>query len=403
MPVFQYSARDMHGQLVRETVAFNNEIALREHLRKNNLFLVTVAEQTRARFIPRLRRGVGLGDLIIMTRQLRTMINAGMPLVSGLEALAEQCTNPALAEVLDQVSRAVGHGASLAATLEHYPRVFPPLLTALVAAGEEGGRLPETLQEASRQLEQLMEIRQKLISAMIYPLFTLAATCGTVLFMLFWVVPVFAKIYADLKATLPPITLLLVAISNFLISSWWLFVAVLATAVIAFRQYYRTPEGRLRVDGWKLRMPLCGGLFQKSAAASLTGALAGLLESGVPLIQALTTAAGVSGNEVMAEAARKASENAALGRRLSDEFEKSGQFPIMVVRMVAIAEEVGTLPMVLREIAAGYNQEVEYAIRRIMTLIEPIMVLIVAAVVGFVLVALYYPIFMIGEVFLAGA
>ncbi|MFN3648290.1 MAG: type II secretion system F family protein [Armatimonadota bacterium] len=402
MPVFQYVARDQAGQQVSETLAFNNEIALREYLRKNNLFVVEIAERRRTVFRG-IRRGVGLGDLIVMTRQLRTMINAGMPLVSGLEALAEQTPNAALAEILEQVARSVGHGHSLAKSLAQYPRAFPEMLVALIAAGEDGGRLPETLQEAGRQLELQAEIRQKVISAMVYPCFTLLATFGTILVMLFWIVPVFQGIYKDLNATLPPITMSIVWLSEFVISYGWLALVTLIVLAISGARYYQTPEGRVRMDGWKLKAPLVGQLFLKAASANLTLNLSGLLDSGVPLIQALNTAANACGNEVLAEAARNAARRVAIGRRISDELEGSGQFPIVVTRMIAIAEDVGTLPMVLREIAASYIVEVEYALRRIVGLVEPIMVLVVGAIVGYVLLALYYPIFLLGETFQKGA
>ena len=403
MPIFQYTARDGQGQMVRETLAFNNEISLRDYLRRNNLFVLEVAEQRSTRAWLPFRRGVGLADLVITTRQLRTMITAGMPLVTGLEALAQQSTNPALTQVLTQVSRAVGHGQSLAAVLEEYPRIFPQMLVALVRAGEEGGRLPETLREAGRQLELQAEIRQKLISAMVYPLFTLCATVGTVLVMLLWIVPIFAKIYEDLHARLPAMTLSLIWVSNLLLSYGWMVALLVAAAGLAFRQYNRTPQGRLTIDRLKLRIPLFGGLFLKSGSASLTGSLAGLTESGVPLIQALNTSANTCGNEVLASAARIAAENVALGRRLSDELERSGHFPLMVTRMISIAEEVGTLPLVLREVATAYNEEVDYTVRRVMGLVEPVMILFIGAIVGYVLLALYYPIFNLGNAFINGS
>jgi type IV pilus assembly protein PilC len=401
MPVYQYTARNEEGGLVSETIAFRDEIALRHHLRKNNLFVLQVAERRQARVM--FRRKVRLGDLVIMTRQLRTMIQAGMPLVTGLEALAEQSTNPRLTEILVEVGRAVASGRSLASTLEDYPREFPELLVTLVRSGELGGRLPESLQEASRQLELQMEIRQKLISALRYPAFTLLATMGTLTAMILWIVPVFAGIYKDLHATLPPPTLFLVWLSETLASNTWIALLILIAAVIAIRRYNKTPEGRMKIDALKLKIPLMGALFRKSASANLTGSLAGLLDSGLPLIQALQTSSRVCGNAVLAQSVVTAAENVSVGRRLSDELERSQQFPLMVYRMIGMAEEVGTLPEVLRQISAAYIEEVEYAIRRIMTIIEPIMILCVGGIVGFVLVALYYPIFNLGNVFLAGS
>lgn len=401
MPVFQYNARNEAGALVSETVAFNSEVALREYLRDNNLYVVDVARRQNAGF--RFRRKVGLGDLVIMTRQLRTMINAGMPLVTGLDALAEQSPNPALTEVLEQIGRSVGHGVSLAAALEQYPHVFPPMMVALMRAGEEGGRLPEALLEVGRQLELEAEIRQKVVSALVYPAFTLVATLGTVIFMLLWVVPTFAAIYKELKATLPPITLSVVWASNALIHQGWIFVLLLGAVIYSLRRYNETPEGRLRIDGWKLKIPLFGQIFLKSATAAFTGSLAGLIDSGVPLIQALRTSGNACGNAVIAEAASNAAERVVLGRRLSDELEISGHFPLMVTRMISVSEDVGTLPMVLKEISASYVVEVEHLIRRILSIIEPVVILAVGFVVGYVLLALYYPIFLLADTFQKGA
>lgn len=401
MPVFQYTARNGEGKLVTESLAFRDEHALRSHLRKNNLFVLEIAEQRRMNL--GFRRKVKLPDLIIMTRQLRTMIRAGMPLVTGLEALSEQSNNPRLSETLVEISKAVSSGRSLAGTMTDYPTIFPELLVTLIQSGEDGGRLPEALQEASRQLELQMEVRQKILSALLYPAFTLIATGGTVTMMLLFVVPVFKQIYDELHSPLPAPTLTLVWLSDFLIHETWLAVIVLFAMGIALQRYNRTPEGRKRIDAIKLKLPLFGALFRKSASANLTGSLAGLLDSGLPLLQALQSASRVCGNEIMAEAIRNAAQNVAVGRRLSDELEKSGQFPIMVVRMISIAEEVGSLPEVLREIAIAYIEDVEYTLRRLLTIVEPVMILFVGAIVGFVLVALYYPIFNMGNVFAAGA
>ena len=402
MPTFEYTARTATGQLVSETVNYSDELALRQWLRSNDLFVVEVREK-KTRTSGRKGGRVGLGEIILFTRHLRTMILAGMPLISALEALAEQTGSARLRDVLLDITKSVATGKKLASSMARYPNVFPELLVTMTAAGEEGGRLPDTLREASRQLELQMEIRQKLISAMMYPAFTLTATVLTVTAMLVWIVPVFANIYRELKAPLPAITLTLIGISDFVVQKGWLILLVLIAGIVALRRYYKTPEGRMHIDAIKLKLPLLGNLVRKSASANLTSSLAGLLDSGVPLIQALQTASRVCGNEVMAEAARTAAHNLALGRRLSSELEKSGHFPPMAVRMIAMAEEVGAMPEVLRQVAAGYIEEVEYAIRRVMTVIEPIMVLCVGGVVGFVLVAMYYPIFNMGNVFMSGA
>lgn len=399
MPLYEYTARDGTGQLVRETLAFRSEDALRDYLRRNGLFVLDVSLRARDGWRPFQRRP-GLGDLIVWTRQLRTMLRAGMPLVSGLEMLAEHAANRDLRRTLSEIERAVAQGHSLAATLAQYPRMFPELLVALVRSGEESGRLPEALHEAARQLERQLDIRQKLVSAMLYPCFTLIATVGAVLFMLLVIVPVFAGIYAELRAPLPPVTVALVSFSRFTIRNGWLFAVVLALAVTGLRRLIATPRGRLWWDSLKLRLPTAGGLIRKGASANFAGSLAGLLESGVPLLQSLETAAAVCGNEVLAQAVRTAAQQVATGRPLSEALDQSGEFPALVIRMVAVAERVGTLPEVLKELATAYLDDVEYTTRRLLVLVEPLMILGVAAIVGFVLLALYYPIFNLGNVML---
>lgn len=402
MPVFRYSARDDQGRTVSETLSYPDMLSLRRHLRKSNLYVLDVVEVASGGVRKGFNRGIGLYDLVTMTRQLRTMLNAGMPLVTGIEALSEQAANPRLAEVLAEVSKAVAHGNSMSSALGEYPQHFPEMLITLIKAGEDGGRLTETLTEAGRQLELQAEVRQKVISAMMYPAFTLIATVATIAAMLIWIVPVFEKIFKDLKAPLPALTQGLIDLSGILTHQGWIVVVVAVSFVIAFQRYNKTPDGRMRIDALKLKLPMFGSVYLKSASANLTGSLAGLLNSGVPLLSALQTSAQVCGNEVLAEAVRRAAKNVALGRRLSSELELCGRFPLMVVRMIAIAEDVGTLPDVLKEIATSYIDEVEHCIRRVVSLIEPIMVICVGGVVGSVLVALYYPIFTLPTAFAKG-
>lgn len=398
MPVYTYRARDGQGQLVDESISFESEPALREHLRARNLFVVDVKED-RSRW--KLRR-VPLSELVVMIRQLRTLLNAGMPLVQGLDALAQQSTHATLREVLGQIARSVRHGSGLGDAFADHDWVFPPLLIALVRSGELGGRLPETLQESARQLEQQMEVRQKVVNALAYPAFTLAATCLTVVFMLVFVVPVFDQIYRDLKAPLPTVTRMLVDIANLLIRYGWLMAIGAVLGGMWLSRWARQPAGRRRLDTWRLKLPMFGPLFLKSASARLTGSLAGLLDSGLPLSKALIASADVCGNVIIGDLARDAAGRVMTGRSLSQALDETGTLPLLVVRMVAVGEQVGTLPQVLREVNSAYIVDVDYTMRRVLALVEPIMVLLVAVIVGFVLVALYYPIFNLGNVFLDG-
>lgn len=398
MPVFNYRARDAQGQLVDDTLTYETEAALREFLRGRNLFVIDVREARRGRNI----RTIRTSDLVVTVRQLRTMLSAGMPLVQGLDALAAQSMDSSLQEVLKQIGRSVRHGASLGDAFGDHPGVFPPLLIALIRSGEMGGRLPDTLQEAARQLEQQMEIRQKILNALAYPVFTLAATVVTVLFMLIFVVPVFKQIYHDLKAPLPLVTQLLVSIASALLAYGWLAALGCIALGVWGARYGRSTSGRRRIDRAKLRIPLFGVLFLKSASANFTGSLAGLLESGLPLSKALVAAGEVCGNTAIGDAAKEAAARVMTGRTLSDALSETEILPLLVVKMIAVGEQVGTLPHVLREVNSSYIVDVDYTMKRLLGLIEPIMVLLVAMVVGFVLVALYYPIFNLGNAFLGG-
>jgi type IV pilus assembly protein PilC len=401
MPVFQYVARNEEGQTVSGKAASRDEVSLRSQLRKNNMFVVRVAEQRQTRFSHRPK--VRLGDLIIMSRQLRNMALAGMPLVVGLDALAEQTMNPTLADILGATARAVSSGRALASALAERPDVFPEMLVTLIRSGEEAGRLPEALAEASRQMELQSQIRQKLISAMMYPTFVLFATFLTIGLMLIFIVPTFEKIYGDLKTPLPGPTQFLLWLSHAAIQYSWLVALLAAGAFFAFRRFSRTPEGRLKIDKIKLRMPLFGVLVRKSATANMTGSLAGLLESGVPLIPALQTSARVCGNIILGDHLRAAAQQVSMGHRLSEELEKSGQFPTLVVRMIAMAESTGNLSEVLRQITASYVEEVEQTLKRILIIIEPALILVIGGIVGFILVCLYYPIFNMANAFMAGS
>jgi type IV pilus assembly protein PilC len=392
MPRYRYSARDSNGRLVEDILVVDSTSELRSRLRRDGLFLVSHRVERRSA----VRRGrVGIPEVLMLVRQLRTMVQAGMPLVSGLETLSEQLPNPVLRSAMAEISRGVSSGRTLADSMSDHRGVFPEILLTLVRSGEEGGRLPESLREAGRQIELSMAIRQKVVNASIYPLFTLGATFAVLTAMLIWIVPVFAGIYKDLGTDLPGPTQILVNMSNFLRQFLIPFALLVAGAVWGFRRYSATPDGRLRIDGIKLRIPLLSELITKAAVAGLAGSLSGLLESGVPLIQALRSAAAVCGNRVLADAVSGASTGIAEGRRFSEELGESGYFPRMVVGMISISEEVGTLPEVLRQISESYQEEVEQTLRRIVALMEPTMILFAGGVVGFVLVALYFPIFML--------
>lgn len=398
MARFWFSARDGDGRLIEDVLVARDVPEMRSRLRRDGLFLVSFGED-RAK-----RTGSGrakVPEILVLVRQLRTMIQAGMPLVAGLDMLSTQSPNPAVRSVVGEIARSVGNGRTLAESMADHPGFFPEILLTLVRSGEDGGRLPDSLGEAAHQIELSLQIRQKVVNASIYPLFTLGATFAVLTAMLIWIVPVFSGIYKELGSELPGPTQVLVVLSGLVRGYFLLCSGVVAAVVFGVRRYGSTSEGRLRFDGWKLRVPLLSELILKAAVAGLAGSLSGLLESGVPLIQALRSASGVCGNQVLAQVVLEASDGIAQGRRLSDELARSQRFPRMLVGMIGIAEEVGTMPEVLRQLSESYHEEVELTLRRVVALMEPAMILFAGGVVGFVLVALYFPIFMLPNAFLS--
>lgn len=403
MPTFTYTARDRSGQQTRGVMTGTDVNQIREQLRKRDLYLTSVRQHAGGadrRQIGRLfaRRSVKLGDMVVMSRQLATLVRAGMPLVEALFSVAAQTENPLLVETLNEVRVDVLTGSNLADAMGRHPKVFNELYVSLVRAGEAGGVLDETLETAAIQFDKEAELREKVRSAFVYPILVLITAVGVVAYLLGAVVPVFARVYQQFNATLPPVTQMLVLTSQIATRWWWVVLLILIGAVLLIRWYVRTPGGRMRYDRLKLKLPLFGKLNRKIAVARFTRTLAAMVKAGVPILHALAISARTSSNMVIVEAVMKVAQFVKEGARIWIPLEQTGEFPAMVTRMIASGETSGNLDEMLEQLTHFYDRDIEYTVNRLTRVLEPALTVMIGGIVLFVLLALYMPIFNLSQV-----
>ncbi len=401
MPNFEYVARDRAGKQVKGWLAGADEQSVRDQLRRKELFVTTVSVKRDA---PAQQSGlfkrkkVGLGDMVVMSRQFATLVRAGLPLVECLYTLAGQTTQLALKSVLNEVRSDVLAGSTLTEALAKHPKIFSELYLSLVSAGEVAGALDETLQVAAEQLDKEQQLREKVKSAFVYPIAVLVTAGGVVFFLLTFVVPVFASVYDQFHAKLPAPTMMLLMLSVAIRSYWYLLIAGAFGAVKLLKRWQNTKSGRRACDRLKLKMPLLGPLNRKIAISRLTRTFSAMISAGVPIISGLQTSARVTGNTVFLDVIVDTVQKVNEGVKLSVPLEQSGQFPSMVTRMIAAGEDSGNMDEMLRQVTTFYDRDIEYAVERLTRLLEPLLTVVLGVIVGFVLMALYMPIFTLTKV-----
>ncbi len=404
MPTFTYTARDRNGNPIQGTLISSDVNTVREQLRERDLFLTSATVQnfqeeagTRARV--RGRR-VRINDMVVMSRQLSTLVRSGMPLNECLHTVAQQSENVYLREVLQQVRRDILSGSSFTEAVSKFPNVFPELYTALIRAGETGGVLDETLETAAEQFDKEAELREKVKAAVTYPAIVVLTAVFVVAMIILFIIPTFAKVYEDFHADLPFVTQLLINISHWA-TTWWIDLIGLVVVIVGFlivRRYVSTPKGRRQWDNIKLRVWLFGKLNRKIAVARFTRTLSAMVRAGVPIIQALAISSRVSNNTIIQDAISRVAEFVQQGARLWMPMEQTGQFPPMVTRMIAAGEESGNLDEMLSELTRFYDRDIEYTVQKLTRMMEPLLTVVVGAIVLFVLLALYAPIFNLSNV-----
>lgn len=401
---YEYAVRDRSGKILKGRVEANNQAAVAGRLREMGLAAVSIEEVStgglkREISIPGFSsKKVKLKDLAIMARQLATMINAGLSLLRALTILADQTESPALAKIVAQVRNDVETGVSFSVALGKHPNVFPPLMVNMVRAGEVGGFLDEVLLSVAANFEGEVQLRGKIKSAMTYPVVVFIVAIIAMVGMLLFIVPIFANMYAGLGAQLPFLTRLLMVMSN--VMKWTIgpFMVGVIVFAIWWRRHKNDLSIRERVDPLKLRVPVFGLLWRKIAVSRFTRNFGTMIHAGVPILQALDIVGETSGNVVIEHAAKAVQESVRRGESLAGPLAQHPVFPPMVVQMIAVGEDTGALDTMLAKVADFYDSEVEAMTEQLTSLIEPIMIVGVGGIIGFIVIGMYMPVFQIANV-----
>ena len=399
MPVFAYRGLTSGGRTVQGVVDADNAKSARARLRRDGIFPTEVAEEhvqpSSGGGGLALRRGPRMtpAELALVSRQLSTLLGAGVPVVEALAAVGEQSDRPAVTQVLSHVRDQVTQGTPLAEALAEYPAIFPDLYVGMVRAGETAGALDLVLERLATYTEAQNRLTAKMRNALAYPILMTVVSTGIVAFLLGFVVPRVTRIFADQKQTLPFLTRLLLGMSDAVASSWWLIALMLAGAIAWFLAARRRPEWRLWFDRKLLTAPVIGPIVTRIAVARFARTLATLLGNGIPLLSALEVASGVAGNSALAHAIDDARSAIREGQSIAAPLKQSGLVPPLVTHMIAVGERSGELEAMLGKVADGYEQEVESTLGTLTAVLEPITIVVMGGIVLFIVLAILLPIF----------
>jgi len=394
MPVFTYRGTNRAGTSVAGEMTASSKTELQSLLRRQQITPTKMSEKGKEFNLPTFGGGVNAKELAVFTRQFSVMIDAGLPLVQCLEILGSQQENKTFQKVLTGTRSAVEGGSTLSAAMKQYPKVFDPLYTNMVEAGETGGILDTILQRLSTYIEKNVKLQRAVKSAMVYPLGVLTIATGVIILLLWKVVPVFATLFAGMGVDLPLPTKIVIALSHFVGSIYGLLIVVcVAATIIGLKVWHGTPQGRLAIDAVVLKLPVLGILMRKIAVGRFTRTLGTLIASGVPILEGLDITAKTSGNAVVEKALNKVRKSLEEGKSLTDPLKESEVFPGMVTQMIAVGEQTGAMDAMLQKIADFYEEEVDAAVKDLLTALEPIMIVFLGGVVGGVVISMYLPLF----------
>ena len=396
MATFAYVGRDGAGQVVTGAIDGDTEVAAISRLQEMGYLITSLkrrATQPKVEDLLMRLQGVKLKDLTVFTRQLATMINAGLTIIASLTILQAQATSQRLKEILAKVRGEVEGGLPLSDSLGSHPEAFNQLYVNMVRAGETGGALDDVLARLSTFLEKELALRQKVKSAMVYPILIASAAAGIVGFIVFFVLPKFVNVFQDLGVPLPLPTRFLIWFTIASRQYWYVFVLIFVVAVYGFRYYIGTPNGRVWFDGFKLRMPLFGPVNRNVVMARFCRTLGTLIHSGVPILHALDVVSKATSNVVLIKAIDAVRTSIREGETISGPLQASGIFPPMVVQMVAVGERTGALDTMLAKVADFYDTEVEYAVAALTSVLEPMLIMVMGGIVGFIVISFYLPLF----------
>jgi type IV pilus assembly protein PilC len=400
MPTYVVTGRSTSGKPLRQKVEAPSPSEARTLMAQQGMHIQDI-KQSRGASLPSMAdiqtsmAKVTVKDKAVFSRQFAALVSSGVALVRGISILADQCPNPKMKQALMGINADVQQGTNLSDSMKKYPKCFDNLYVSMVQAGEVGGVLDEVLNRLAKLLEDLNRLQNQIKSAMAYPV-TVGFLATTIfLGMTIFLLPIFADIFEDLGAPLPLFTRALMAISKML-RTWYLMgglIITISVLVFAYKQYYKTPIGRVTMDGFFLKMPLFGDLAQKSATARFCRTFGSLSRSGVPILTALEIVRDTSGNQVIANAINSAQVQIQSGGMISLALQEHGVFPVMAIQMINIGEETGELDQMLMKVADFYEDEVEQAVKALTSIMEPIMIVVLGGMVGSILVAMYLPMF----------
>jgi len=394
MPVFTYRGTNRSGGSVAGEMTAASKAELQTLLRRQQITPTKMSEKGKEFNMPTFGGSVSAKELAVFTRQFSVMIDAGLPLVQCLEILASQQENKLFQKVLTGTRSAVEGGSNLSAAMKQYPKVFDPLYSNMVEAGETGGILDTILQRLSTYIEKNVKLKSAVKSALIYPIGVLTIAAGVIILLLWKVVPIFATLFAGLGVDLPLPTKIVIGASNFVGSIFGLLILVgIAAGIFGLKVWYGTPQGRFVLDSIVLKLPVLGMLMRKIAVARFTRTLGTLISSGVPILEALDITARTSGNAVVERALFQVRKSLEEGKSLTEPLKDSQVFPGMVTQMIAVGEQTGAMDAMLQKIADFYEDEVDAAVKDLLTALEPVMIVFLGIVVGGVVISMYLPLF----------
>jgi general secretion pathway protein F len=400
MPVYEYRALNSSGKTLKGILDADSDVVAREKLRASGIFPVEIKEalskprglSSEPGSIVRLLRGVRPAEISILTRQLSTLLGAGVPLIGSLESLVAQITNPTFKRVMAQVKESVNEGNSLAFSLSQHPKVFSSIYVNMVESGEASGSLDVVMDRLADFGEHQQALRSRFKAALAYPIFM--SIVGTiVLFVLVtFIVPNITKVFTEMRQTLPLPTVVLIEVSDFLLSFWWIILLGLFCGIVILRRMKRRPRGQYLWDRLKLRIPVVGPLNQKIALGRFARTLGSLLQSGVSLISALQIVSRIVDNVLIQEVIEKAGDEIQKGQSLAGSLSQSPWFPSMAIQMISVGEQSGELEGMLYKIAESQEREVESQITALTSMLEPVMILMMGVIVGFIVFSIILPI-----------
>ena len=403
MPVFVWEGKTAQGKILKGEMEAASQDAVFARLRSQRIQPIPARVREKGKglekefTIPGFGAKVSAHDVMLFTRQFATMIDAGLPIVQGLDILSQQSENKAFRIIVRTIKQDVESGFTLADALKKHPKIFDDLYVNMVAAGEVGGVLNTILNRIAMFIEKSARLKSKVKGAMIYPATIVVVAVAVVTVLLLFVIPVFAELYGGMGKALPAPTQITINISNFFRAYFMYLAGAIVGIVVALKMYYKTAQGRFTIDGLLLKLPIMGDLIRKVAVARFSQNMSILLTSGVPILDGLAITAKTAGNKVVEKAIMNARISISQGRTVAEPLTESKIFPPMVCQMVAIGENTGALDAMLKKVADFYEEEVDNAVANLTSMMEPLIMVVLGVILGGLVISMYLPIFQLGS------